>query len=82
MPPPLLGIATGQLGSHGIDRRLVDLDPHFVAGGGNVAIDVARVALRMVPGWLARRTAWGRERELPVWPKESFREWYQRSGRG
>ncbi len=43
---------------------------------------VARVALRMVPGWLARRTAWGRERELPVGPKESFREWYQRSGRG
>ena len=43
---------------------------------------VARVALRLVPSWLVRRSAWGRERELPVPPRESFREWYQRSGRG
>lgn len=43
---------------------------------------VARQSLRVVPRWMLRHTAWGRERELPVPPKESFREWYQRSGRG
>jgi hypothetical protein len=26
-----------------------------------------------------RRTAWGRERELPVAPRESFRDWYKRN---
>jgi L-lactate dehydrogenase complex protein LldF len=29
--------------------------------------------------WLVRRTAWGRERELPVAPRESFRDWYKRN---
>ena len=43
---------------------------------------MARFALRMVPTWLLRQTAWGREREMPVAPKESFRTWYQRSRRG
>jgi hypothetical protein len=29
--------------------------------------------------WLVRRTAWGRERELPVAPRASFRDWYKRN---
>lgn len=40
-----------------------------------------RMMLRVAPAWLVHRTAWGRGRELPPAPKESFRDWYRRSGR-
>ncbi|MDQ2667542.1 MAG: lactate utilization protein [Gemmatimonadota bacterium] len=41
---------------------------------------VARLGLRMMPGALARMAAgvWGRTREAPVPPRESFRTWYRR----
>ncbi len=38
-----------------------------------------RTLLRLTPAWVMRRTAWGRARELPTPPTESFREWYRRS---
>jgi L-lactate dehydrogenase complex protein LldF len=49
-----------------------------------VAGKVGRVLLRLASSlpWLVRRTAWGRERELPVAPRESFRAWYRRSRAG
>ncbi len=42
---------------------------------------IGRMMLRLAPAvpWLVRRTAWGRERELPVAPRESFRDWYRRN---
>jgi L-lactate dehydrogenase complex protein LldF len=40
---------------------------------------VARTALRVSPRWLVynRLNRWGRQRELPVPPKQSFRDWYR-----
>jgi L-lactate dehydrogenase complex protein LldF len=46
-----------------------------------VAGRLARLGLRLLPSVLARRLAgpWGRSRELPIPPKESFRTWYRRN---
>jgi L-lactate dehydrogenase complex protein LldF len=40
---------------------------------------IARTALRASPRWLVynRLNPWGRQRELPVPPKQSFRDWYR-----
>jgi L-lactate dehydrogenase complex protein LldF len=40
---------------------------------------IARTALRVSPRWLVynRFNPWGRQRELPVPPKQSFRDWYR-----
>ena len=35
---------------------------------------LGRLVLRVTPGWLLRRTAWGRAREVPEVPRESFFE--------
>jgi L-lactate dehydrogenase complex protein LldF len=50
---------------------------YTVAGG------VGRAALRWSPRWLLyhRLNPWGRQRELPLPPKESFREWHARQSR-
>ncbi len=42
---------------------------------------VARTGLRVLPRWMThnRFNTWARERELPVAPKQSFREQYRRS---
>lgn len=43
----------------------------------------ARTMLRLAPRWLLynRLNPWGRQRELPAAPKESFRDWYRRQQR-
>jgi L-lactate dehydrogenase complex protein LldF len=40
---------------------------------------VARWWLRLAPRWLVyhRFNPWGRQRELPTPPKQSFRQWYR-----
>jgi L-lactate dehydrogenase complex protein LldF len=42
---------------------------------------VGRFALRVTPRWLAynRFNLWGRQRELPPAPKQSFRQWYEKN---
>jgi L-lactate dehydrogenase complex protein LldF len=42
---------------------------------------VVRAMLRMSPRWLIynRLNPWGRQRELPAPPKESFRDWYRKN---
>lgn len=40
---------------------------------------VARVFLPLLPG---RITVWGRSRDLPEIPKETFREWYAKNAKG
>lgn len=49
----------------------------------NVAGGVGRAALRWAPRWMIynRFNLWGRQRELPLPPKESFREWHARTHR-
>ena len=44
---------------------------------------VGRAMLRVAPRWMVyhRFNPWGRQRELPVAPKESFRDWYKKHGR-
>jgi L-lactate dehydrogenase complex protein LldF len=44
---------------------------------------MGRLALRLAPRWLIynRFNLWGRQRELPVPPRESFRQWYRRERR-
>ena len=41
---------------------------------------IARLKLRLFPRWLLynRLNPWGRQRELPIAPKESFRDQYRR----
>jgi L-lactate dehydrogenase complex protein LldF len=43
---------------------------------------LARAAMRVLPAALLRRLAgaWGRQRDLPPPPPESFRDWYRRTG--
>jgi len=55
--------------------RLFDHPRLFRAAGA-----VARLGLRLLPAALARRAAgaWGRTREAPVPPTQSFRAWYRR----
>ena len=55
--------------------RLFDHPRLFRAAGA-----VARLGLRLLPAPLARLAAgpWGRTREAPVPPKQSFRAWYRR----
>ncbi len=45
---------------------------------------MARTMLRISPRWLVynRFNPWGRQRELPAPPKESFRDWYKNRPRG
>ncbi len=51
--------------------------PRAYAAAGRVA----RTALRIAPRWLVynRFNPWGRQRELPTPPKQSFRDWYSRN---
>ena len=37
-----------------------------------------RTALRIAPGLLARLSPWGKQRDLPPAPPESFRDWYRK----
>lgn len=41
---------------------------------------LARTALKITPRWMVyhRLNPWGRDREMPMPPKESFREWYKK----
>ncbi len=50
----------------------------YAATGG-----VARTMLRYAPRWLIynRFNAWGRQRELPPPPRQSFRQWYRKQPR-
>jgi L-lactate dehydrogenase complex protein LldF len=50
--------------------------PRLFAAAGRMG----RLALRLAPRWLIynRFNPWGRQRELPVPPRESFRQWYRR----
>jgi L-lactate dehydrogenase complex protein LldF len=43
----------------------------------------ARTALRWSPRWMVynRLNPWGRQRELPPPPKQSFRDWYRQQGK-
>jgi L-lactate dehydrogenase complex protein LldF len=49
----------------------------------NVAGRLGRAALRWAPRWMMynRFNLWGRQRDLPLPPKESFREWHYRQRR-
>jgi L-lactate dehydrogenase complex protein LldF len=49
----------------------------------NVAGSLGRTALRWAPRWMIynRFNLWGRQREMPTPPKESFREWHYREHR-
>lgn len=49
----------------------------------NIAGGLGRTALRWAPRWMVynRFNPWGRQRELPTPPKESFREWHYRQRR-
>jgi L-lactate dehydrogenase complex protein LldF len=49
-----------------------------------VAGQMARLALRFSPRWLmySRLNPWGRQRELPMAPEESCRDWYRRGRKG
>ena len=40
---------------------------------------LGRFALRVTPRWLkySRGNLWGRQRELPEAPKQTFRQWYE-----
>mgnify|MGYP001438260952 CR=1 FL=1 len=42
---------------------------------------IARGSLRILPGFLINNplNTWGKERELPAPPKQSFKEWYQKN---
>ncbi len=46
----------------------------------NVAGKVGRFMLRILPRWSVynRMNPWGKQRELPPAPKQSFRDWYKR----
>jgi L-lactate dehydrogenase complex protein LldF len=50
--------------------------PRVYAAAGRMA----RTMLRLSPRWLVynRLNPWGRQRELPPPPKESFRDWYRK----
>lgn len=52
--------------------------PRLMSAAGTLA----RGVLRAFPGWLLRRTAWGRSREFPELPRESFRSALRRQKRG
>jgi L-lactate dehydrogenase complex protein LldF len=54
--------------------------PRLYAAAGRMA----RFTLRLAPRWLVynRLNPWGRQRELPQPPKESFRQWYRRERDG
>jgi L-lactate dehydrogenase complex protein LldF len=45
---------------------------------------IARMAINWTPRFLLynRFNVWGKHRELPDPPKESFREWYQKNHEG
>jgi len=66
----------------GSKRRLMRLAgavlkrPRVYAMAGRIA----RAMLRVAPRWLVynRLNPWGRQRELPLPPKQSFRDWYRR----
>lgn len=47
----------------------------------SIAGRAARTILRISPKWLVynRFNPWGRQRELPAPPKQSFREWYRKN---
>jgi L-lactate dehydrogenase complex protein LldF len=51
--------------------------PRLYAAAGRAA----RAMLRILPRWLvySRFNPWGRQRELPTPPKESFRDWYHKN---
>jgi L-lactate dehydrogenase complex protein LldF len=42
---------------------------------------MARTTLRWAPRWMIynRFNPWGRQRELPPPPRESFRDWYRKT---
>lgn len=44
---------------------------------------MARLVIPRLPRWVLyhRWNAWGKQRELPEWPQESFHDWYQRERR-
>ena len=44
---------------------------------------LARRIMPRLPRWMIyhRGNGWGKQRELPEWPQESFRDWYQRERR-
>jgi L-lactate dehydrogenase complex protein LldF len=43
--------------------------------------DLARGALRLLPRWAVYNSAntWGKDRDLPAAPADSFKEWYQKN---
>jgi L-lactate dehydrogenase complex protein LldF len=51
--------------------------PRLYATAGRAA----RATLRILPRWLvySRFNPWGRQRELPTPPRQSFREWYRKN---
>lgn len=53
--------------------------PRLFAAAGRMG----RLALRLAPRWMVynRFNPWGWQRELPVPPRESFRQWYRRERR-
>jgi len=75
---------------HVVESGKVSLVKQVAIGGSTAVLDrprlfrvagaLARFGLRLLPAALARRAAgaWGRTREAPVAPRESFRAWYRK----
>jgi len=75
---------------HVVESGKVSLVKQVAIGGSTAVLDrprlfrvagaLARFGLRLLPEPLARRAAgaWGRTREAPVPPRESFRAWYRK----
>ncbi|BBO32020.1 lactate utilization protein B [Lacipirellula parvula] len=63
----------------GVAGKLLS-SPRLYAFAGSAG----RTVLRWAPRWLLynRFNPWGRQRELPTPPDESFRQWHARRGRG
>ena len=45
---------------------------------------IIRRMMPLLPRWMLYHggNAWGKQRELPKWPRESFRDWWERERRG
>jgi len=75
---------------HVVESGKVSLVKQVAIGASTAVLDrprlfrvagaLARFGLRLLPEPLARRAAgaWGRTREAPVPPRESFRAWYRK----